>query len=317
VTLKQQNISSSSPTSDLTSFLAAVGESPSAIIGAGDASNIVVPLIPSIAKAGIPVVTLPDAAIEYLGKGTGSKALFPLSPDPTLSIQQWVQYAIDTYHPKKVGYVCVQSDVGDFSCQVGVAYLKSKGIQVVEEYNGPTATDLTQQVLALKGVDVVFTTNYPSPGGVLLNQLADNGINAPVVTVLVGAFIVAAGNPRASTIPNIQGDEQCAGQAPNASDPVAVQFRAAWQAAFGSPAVLYGPDSYSETEFVLKAIKIAASQDPAKVTVAMGEVPQFDSPCGPMVLNKANNSILSSIVVVNYDASTRAVKSILKTIVIP
>lgn len=314
VELVQKNITSNDPAKAQAEFLDAVDEDPVAIIGM-HSSNLVTPLVPTIDESKTLVLTLPSSpALFGAGNGSGSEWLFPVPPQLEAAIPGWMKYAIDTYKPKKVGYLCVKSAVGDSSCATAIPVLKAAGIEVVEQHNEPTATDLTDNVLAFKGVDMVFTTNFPGPGSVFLNQLLDNGIDVPVMTVLVGAFIVGSKAVRPEAVDNVIAADFCA--AAIWDDPAAKAVRDLYKTEMGKDGLpTYVGDTYTAAKYILEAVIAAQSTDHDKVREAMYTV-EFDSPCGKMQADK-QNALGRSAFLYDFDPTTFAFKTVISEVDIP
>jgi len=179
-------------TKAITAVEDALQTKPSVIIG--------VPVVPQIlaigkllTRAKVPLLNLSAGnQADYFGKspklkatyGTGSSVWsFRVGADNSLEAIAAAQYLTTKLGKKTIGlmYQTATPPAGEINALKAV--LKATGgKQVATEGYTAGATNLTQQVLAMKTADGVMTWGYPNNISLALTELRQNGNTAPVVT---------------------------------------------------------------------------------------------------------------------------------------
>src|SRR6185312_16257039 len=175
-----------------------------------------------------------------------------------------------------------------------------------------TATDLTAQVLALKnsGADGVFSWSYPNTVAVQMKQMAQNGIEIPVLAGTSGALAVASGGIPASLLSKLAIAVPCNMQDTSYSSSVA-DFAKAYQAEYKTPASINAGWAYDGVMTVARAVKLANSNDPTAVNNAISKIPETSGACGMLKADDAH--VLNHQLVIakyNGDGTSKSAKVI-------
>ena len=119
----------------------------------------------------------------------GGDNIFLIRPLNEQSYAKAAEFACGKLKLHKLGLSLVSTALGTTAEQAIRSAAKSyPNCKVVTaQYNGATATDLTQQVLAFKdaGVDGVISANFPAPVATQVNQMRQNGIDVPYISSTV------------------------------------------------------------------------------------------------------------------------------------
>jgi branched-chain amino acid transport system substrate-binding protein len=252
-------------------FQQARDQNPNAIIGF-PASSQGIAVSESIKNAGIPFFTLSSG--EQLAKSgpNGAKNLFLIRPIDTLSSTAQAQYAIDTLKKKKLGLECVDNATGVNGCAAAKKAIEGKkGVNIVaERNNSTTATDLTEQVTAMKGADAILDYNFPNPLGVMSNQLVDNDINVPHVDGASAGIIAAGGVVKGKAATNLKGTDDCVPTVDKSSK--VKKWVSDYQSKYGSPPIYSAAQAYDMVKLIAAAAKKAGSVSPAKLNSAIASI---------------------------------------------
>lgn len=188
-------------TKAITAVEDALQTKPTVIIG--------VPVVPQIlaigkllTRAKVPLLNLSAGnQADYFGKspslkktyGTGSSVWsFRVGVDNSLEATAGAEYMVTKLHEKNVGlmYQTATPPISEINAVKAVLAANGGKLVATEGYTYG-ATDLTQQVLAMKTADGVMTWGYPNNVALALTELRQNGITAPVVTDQSGTPAVA------------------------------------------------------------------------------------------------------------------------------
>ena len=182
--------SSSNAASHEQAFLAALAKKPDGWIGL-NATAVAVPVGAKVAATDMPTFSLasPDELVK--NGPSGGDNIFLVRPLNRQTYAKLVEYAcVDLakqlkLKPAKISLNAVSSGFGPtVEDQVKKEIPKYKNCELVDvNHNGATASDLTQQALAVKqsGANMVISVNFPNPSGVFVNQLRQNGFTGPVI----------------------------------------------------------------------------------------------------------------------------------------
>lgn len=245
-------------------LLSGLDAKPSAIIGF-PASAQVTPLIQKIATSGVPVIMFATAG-EALTQVTFPNSAFTIRPRNAGIAAEVARYAIDELGAKKIGLICVDNPFGTLGCDSAAQVAKDKGAEVVNRVtNSPTATDMTQQVLAMKGADAVLDFNFPNPLGVAANQLVENGIDVPHLDGASSGIAILSGAVRGKAAENLYGVDDCV----PAQDPGAKAFVDAFSAKYGYVPNYAAAEAYDAVMLIAEAAKKARSAAPKAIEDAL------------------------------------------------
>ncbi|MFN8036487.1 MAG: ABC transporter substrate-binding protein [Acidimicrobiia bacterium] len=252
------------------SYLKALDENPTAILGliapaviAGASSNIT--------RGRVPVLS-PSTGGDDLRYATGGSEFGWLMDYEGAAADAAINYMVDVLKVKKIALMGDNTPYGSSGIAFAKKALDKHGLQpVTVQTFAPDATDVTQQVLAVKssGAEAVLNAAYPNPLAVQLNQFVQNGVNIPTFSFGSSPFVVNYGLAKGDALKGFYGVEAC--NFPAATQANAKDFAAAYQKRFPKA----GPPSYfagftHDLVYVAKAaIEKAGSTDPVKVNDAL------------------------------------------------
>jgi branched-chain amino acid transport system substrate-binding protein len=267
-------------------FQQARDQNPDAIIGF-PASSQGIAVSESIKSSGIPFFSLSSGEQLVKTAPNGAKNLFLIRPIDTLSFIAQAQYAIDTLKKKKIGLECVDNATGVNGCAAAKKVVEGKkGVSIVaERNNSTTATDLTDQVTAMKGVDAILDYNFPNPLGVMSNQLVDNDINVPHVDGASAGIIAAGGVVKDKAATNLKGTDDCVPSADKSSK--VKKWVSDYQSKYGSAPIYSAAQAYDMVKLIAAAAKKAGSVSPAKLNSAIASI-SYDGICASYKADNLN-----------------------------
>ncbi|MBC6463295.1 ABC transporter substrate-binding protein, partial [Actinomadura sp. HBU206391] len=153
-------------------FLQAVDKDPVMLIGFSAASSALSSKS-QIDRAGIPLIATTSSTdvLRFGGQG-GSEWMWVASPYDGYKNEAAVRYATENLKVSKIGLLGTNESYGQTSIKGVTAELRKRSLEptAVRSYP-PTATDLTQQVLAMKGSDAIISFTYPNPMAVQVKQM--------------------------------------------------------------------------------------------------------------------------------------------------
>lgn len=258
------------PTKTIAAVREALEEGPSILIGpAGAAGSIAA--APLAEQAGVPMLALGQDDRLFNGAESGNDHVFLMAPSAAAQAEVGAQLAVEELGAEKVGIMYVNADLGTSalpSLRKGIA---DAGASVTEERNYAfDATDLTAQVLAMKGSDAVINWGYPNPLGVQLNQFIENGLDIPTIGAAPAAITVNSGLAKGKAIEKLYAATYC-----NPLDdqrPVAQTFVEKYRDRSGKDPDAVPAGAYDAIYVAVAAAEAAKSADPAALTSAMAEV---------------------------------------------
>lgn len=164
-------------------FLQAVDKDPVMLIGFSAASSALSSKS-QIDRAGIPLIATTSSTdvLRFGGQG-GSEWMWVASPYDGYKNEAAVRYATENLKVSKIGLLGTNESYGQTSIKGVTAELRKRSLEptAVRSYP-PTATDLTQQVLAMKGSDAIISFTYPNPMAVQVKQMQQNGMDIPTIS---------------------------------------------------------------------------------------------------------------------------------------
>jgi branched-chain amino acid transport system substrate-binding protein len=215
--------------------------------------------------AGIPALTQ-SADISTIQYYPGSsKWVFPTRRPSAGEIDiDMLMWAKNNLHATKIALITPPVAYGPIAMRIVEQEAKTLGLQVTAERTASlTATDLTEQVLALKGADAVINVAYPNQIGLALNQMQQNGIDIPTLSTLSGATAISQGVAKPTAISKVTIFEDCnpAGDQPTWANKLAQSL--------GHLPDANAAASYDIIYYASKAIQSANSLDPAALQKAL------------------------------------------------
>lgn len=252
--------------------LSGLDENPSAMIGLVAGGSQVQASAANIERGEVPVLVTapPDLDSRYGGKG-GSEFAWFMSPYTLDVAEAGTRFLIEELKLAEIGLMGTNETYGATSLAGSKIALDAAGqTPVAERTYPPTATDLTEQVLAMKDADGVVNWGYPNPVAVQLTQFEQNGLRIPTLTGATGEVVVNSGMAKGAAISQLYGIFPCN---PTGSDEPKLQaFAQAYQARFGTEANSLTAIAYDAVYTIKAAIEHAGSADPGAINKALGEV---------------------------------------------
>lgn len=284
------------------SFLSAVDKKADVILGMPNSATVVA-LAGDVVRAATPIIWFSSPPNAFLGAdgSVGSEWGYLIRPRTIATAAAQVDYIVKTLGKKKIGLVCVNQTFGQQGCAAAKPALEAAGATIVdEESHEITDTNLTSKVLALKnaGVDGIVAFTFPNTGVVLFNQMADNGLNVPIMTGAIAGLAMNTKNIKPGAVPNLYGFDDCA----PVVESRAKDFAAAYKAKFNGNPAYSAAQAYDSISLVKAAVEKAGSADKAAVAKALGEV-QYAGACTDYKADKGHG-LAHTVVAETFDATT-------------
>lgn len=295
------------------SFLSAIDKKADVILGMPNSATVVA-LAGDVAKAQTPTIYFSSPPNAFLGAegSVGNEWGFLIRPRTTGAAVAQVDFLVNTLGKKKIGLVCVNQTFGSQGCAAAKAAIEKTDAKVVDtETHEVTDTNLTSKVLALKnaGVDGIVAFTFPNTGVVLFNQLADNGLNVPVMSGAIAGLATATKNVKPDAIKNLYGFDDCA----PAVDARAKDFTAAYKAKYNTNPSYSAAQAYDSISIVKQAVEAAGKADKAAIADALRKV-DYKGACTDYKTDKGNG-FAQSAVLETFDAT--GVPKVEKTVPLP
>lgn len=250
--------------------------------------------LPTIAELEMPVLSMAPGSLTadevtqsdgWLFQPNVSDASGPM-PDAA------AQYAVEGLKAKKVGIMYVDLAFGKTGAAAVKAQVEKLGGEVVAERSYAfDATDLTEQVLAMKGADVIVNWAYPGPLAIQLNTAAQNGIDVPTISAVSASLVVSNELAPANVTKQLYGSTYC--------NPLRdAEWAARYEAKFGTVPADSAAAIYDDTMIAAEAIRIAQSTDAAKIKDALASMTYTEGVCAQRyhVLDGSNTMAHSATV---------------------
>ncbi|HVX23675.1 MAG TPA: ABC transporter substrate-binding protein [Acidimicrobiales bacterium] len=207
----------------------------------------------------IPILSVSPTQLSEVGQKYGTVWRFnPYAPIESYGAAD-VQYAVDKLHAKNLGMIS-SPDASDAGIAAAAeAEAKKLGATIsVQKTIAVTATDATGQVLAMKGVDAVLAFSYENPVAVIANQMAQNGIDVPILGY-DGAFPdVTSGLIKGQAKQNFAAVTGCSlygGTVPSATK----RLSALYKQTYGTAISIQAAETYETIYVVAHAIGVGRS----------------------------------------------------------
>lgn len=275
---------------------------------------------PSIEEGQVPVLS-PTIGGEDLRFGNDGGSEFTWLMDYEGAVANAaISYMADDLKLEKIGLMGDNVDYGTEAINFAKESMKQMNIEpvTVQQFE-PTATDLTQQVQAVKssGADGVLNIAYPNPLAVQLNQFQQNGLSIPTVSFGSAPFVVNYQMATGDALKDFYGVEAC--NFPASTDDKAKAFSEAYMAKYpdlGPPSYFAGY-TYDLVYIAKAAIEKAGSTDPVAVNDAMKDIKVSDNiVCGDHYEADGSHFLRRDGVIVKYSPESPP-GEIVKTFEIP
>jgi ABC-type branched-subunit amino acid transport system substrate-binding protein len=299
--------------STVASFLQAADKKPAALLGMAAPSQVEA-ITSQLDRTQIPLIATTTADLQFAhGAPSGSDYLWPIGASDPDTVSAGIDYLVNVLHAKKIGLMGTNESFGNAAVASAKDALKALGMTpyAVAQYS-PTATDLTQQVLTMKGADAVLDWGYPNPLAVQLKQFAQNGIDIPTMSGTGIEVAIQAKLVSNAELDNLYVNEPCN---PNAPATAAMKaFVAAYQAKYGSVPTQNAAYSYDAVKVAVAAVEQAKSTDPKAINTALKTVSVPDGACSPYQADGAQ-FLAHAAQITKY--SSTAAPTVVKQITLP
>jgi branched-chain amino acid transport system substrate-binding protein len=264
INLQRVSASATDAAAATAALLRAEAMNPDILVGF-PSSAIVNALTKELDHAGIPAMTQSADILTIRYFPGSSQWVFPTRRPSAGEIDVYMlQYAKDNLHATKIGLITPDVAYGPIATKVVEQQAKTLGLQVYAERTASlTATDLTEQVLAMKGADAVINVAYPNQVGLALNQMQQNAIDIPTLSSTSGATAISQGVAKPNAISKVTIFEDCnaSGDSPTWANQLAQTL--------GHLPDANGGAAYDDIYYAAKAIQTANSLDHAAVQKAL------------------------------------------------
>lgn len=300
------------PQAAVTAFLKGVDEDPDIIIGLG--SPIIAAIGSTIDRSGIPTLAVVEDASPIFGTETGSEWLFNMKTPPRPAAEYATKYAIEELKASSVAVLGTNESYGNQGAENIKATLKDAGLSPkVERQFAPDASDLTEQVLALGGSDVVVSWAYPNPVAVLLNQMQQNGVTIPVVGGTPATIAVNGGLVEGKAIDNLYTVDYC--NPHDSSRPQLAKFTEEYRKRYNATPNPEAVLTYDAVYVAVEAVKAAGSTDPGAIRDALRTLKYTDGACDSEYRADGAQILHHQLVIADYSADGTA--KTVKTYTVP
>jgi branched-chain amino acid transport system substrate-binding protein len=268
------------PQQAVTATQKALATNPTAIIGplVDDQVQATTQLLK---QSGVPTLGLTSGPLtDYTN--THLNNFFDINPIDYNTAQAEAKYVYTKYKPKTVGLIYTQDAASTASANFIEEFLKKDGVKnfiVRSEADG--VTDATTAVLAMKPADAVFVNSFPVTDGLLVTELAQNGITAPIMGAQGDNAVQAFKLAPASAMANMYYPPYCDPDVNTTTQ--AKAFTSAYKAAYPttSQTAVDDPATYDGVYLIAKAIQAAGGSTSHSAIVTQLEKLQYQGACGP------------------------------------
>ena len=225
--------------------------------------------------------------------------LYTVVPNLVNAIQASTKYAVSKYHPTSVGIFHTDDTASNADAATAQGLLKKLGVRKFVVRNASdTATDVTEQALAMKGVSVVFEYGFPLVEAVFNTALSQNGISAPIMGDQSGNFLAAYGLNKPAQLSNYTFTPYCF--APVLQTKQAKSYVSAYSAAYpGQSVQIATPYTVDAVDLLAAAIRSAhGSLEPSAIDKALGKI-TFHGICGTYHTD-ANHDLMHQVTLVSF-----------------
>lgn len=289
------------PYGDITNqFNEAVEKSPDVILGPVSATPLLT-ITKRIAEAGIPVIHAGSDESALVGGENGNEWMFTLRPLPTLQTGAAADYIVTELKPETVGGMYINAVYGTnaikvFSEELGAAGLKIDPSQAFD----PAATDLTKEVQAMKGRDVVIDWGTPASMVTSTQAFAQQGLNdiPRMASNSIGfSYFYAKGVDDPSLLDNMYGPIDC--NPVGSTEPDVVGWVARYQKEFGYLPSYSSASMYDAVYMVRSVIEDSEDASPASIAAGLRAV-DHDGICAEYSNPTGNQALMHSTEIVRF-----------------
>jgi ABC-type branched-subunit amino acid transport system substrate-binding protein len=295
-------------------FLTASSRNPDVYISL-PAGNVLIPVGPKVAATDLPFFALSSPTEAVKTGPSGGDNIFLLRPLNEQSYTKLLQFVCTDLKRQqklkdvKIALAVVNAPIGFVTEQTVKQQIPDYNNcdVVTTQTNAVTATDLTQQALAIKnsGANVVVVGNFPAPLGVLVNQLRQNGVTIPVVsTTSLDIAVTTSGS--ITNYDNLWNMDDCAPEVDK--DKKAKKFVKDFNAEFGVTPNFLSALVYDAFFISAKAVE-KVGHDPVKINREIAAT-NYDGVCD--YTNDRNNVLSQSVTMYKYKSPSDKTKVLVK-----
>jgi branched-chain amino acid transport system substrate-binding protein len=287
------------------SYLQALGDHPTAVLGLVAGGSQVEGVLPDINRGKVPTLVIGGAApAVYNGGSDGSPYVWWTQTATEEQAEAGTDYLVKDLHASKVGILTGNTVDDQANLDGAELALKENGQKpfAVATFD-ESATDLTQQVIAMKGSGAIVDFSYPNPMAVAVKQLAQNGITVPQVDGQSMAIDVSAKLVTPSQLGNVTADTPCDPASTNSAG-LAASFERQYVKKWGVTATDSAATSYDDIYLIKAAITEAKSTTPSAVQTAMSKINVKGLVCSPVYKADGAHELDHSMVEESFSATT-------------
>ena len=281
----------------LTGTQQALASKPTAIIGYS-VDDFIRASAPVLRQAGTPVLSF-GAGPASLASVNHLPNLYTTAINGTISgVAAEMQYAVKTYHPKSVGIFVTDDTASKADAQVAQETLKKLGVKNINTQTAAdTATDSTNQALALKGDDLVFQDGFPTVLATFDTELRQNGYTGPIADGMSGDTLAAYGLVKQDVLNNYFYFPYCAADV--IKTPQAEAYVSAYKAAYPGVSIRTAtPYAYDSVMLLAAAIKKdGGNLSSSAISKALGSI-SYNGVCGTYK-SDVNHEMIHTIQIIN------------------
>ncbi len=261
-------------------FLEAVDKDPDVLVGFALAGQIQA-LSPQIARTGIPLIaTTNGQPFIRFGDTDGNEYTWVAKAYDPGVVDTGINYLIDELGVENIAIMATNESNGQAGADSAKEAIANAGLEVfADAAYAPTSTDLTPQVLQMKGADAVVHIGFPNTMPVQLKQFAANDIKVPTMANDSGAIAVANGLIDGEFLDDLYVSSSCNPADPDSS-PAMAEYAEKYEERYGAKPTVAGAIVYDAIFLAAQAAEIAGSTDPEAINEAMTQVERRDGVCG-------------------------------------
>lgn len=169
-----------SPEQAVAAVKKALSEDPTVMIGLIVTAQVKA-VAPILKAQGVPLLHAAQSSEVNLSQ-THARYLFRVSQTTYMGTTAIVNYVMQQFKPTTVGIVHSNDNASHQAGMLLKKKYKAAGVRDIVKREVPhTATDLTEAVLAMKGVDVATIWSFPTISSLFLRQMNQHGIDVPTI----------------------------------------------------------------------------------------------------------------------------------------
>ncbi|MDZ7791698.1 MAG: ABC transporter substrate-binding protein [Xanthomonadales bacterium] len=225
----------------------------------------------------LPLIHFSAADETNLNAG-GSEWSFRVKLQNSTQAAAATRFLMEELGAEDIGLLYENSDYGKTAAESATETIEDAGGQVVAERDYSfDATDLTEQVLAMKGADAVLNWGFPNTIGLQLNQFVQNGIDIPTIDSDSAVLTFQNGLAEPEAMEQFYAATVCN---PGGTDrPEVQEWASEFEERYGYTPEANSAFTYDSVFLYAKAIEQAGSTDGAAIQDALANITYSDGVC--------------------------------------